>query len=492
MPKRLRDFFYSRDIKTHFIYACALGLLFRLLCAWFVYGPQALDDYKHGVYPAYQFATGQALDLPDYRSHLLVWFLAIFIKIASVFGFTSALAQVRAMYVGLAVTSLAGLAGTYLFVRLKHSRVFAAAALYLVALFPLMPFVSTRAFGEAVAMSLVMLAFGILEGCERQGVRASFFGFLILGLATLFRFHVGLIFVLYGLVVLVRQNWRACVGGILAGLVTLGLQSGIDLLSGKEALGTLWSYLAANEGGAAQYGASPWFTPLIFLLAVSLAPFSLILWPAWRSLWKRQEAVLIPWVGFVIAHCIVPHKEERFLYPVLGLEMWAIANLWAANAFNKYSRRLYAPVLIGLTALLLPAVCLINSQEGEIEPPAYIESRYKKVVYLDDESLFGASRFQFYFLRPPSVLQPADASMFNVHSIDEVFKRRPDFNAVALLTSKPEDQSQLHALEGIQTLSAKCSEMRAAGSLVDRLLYRLNPKHNQRRRPTWYLICERS
>lgn len=492
MPKWIRNFLYSRDIKTHFIYACLLGLFFRLLCAWFVYGPQALDDYKHGVYPAYQFATGQALDLPDYRSHLLIWFLAVFIKIAGALDFTSALAQVRAMYIGLGLTSLTGLFGTYLFVRRQRSKVFAGAALYLVALFPLMPFVSTRAFGEAVAMSLVMLAFGILEGCERPNVRVSFLGFLILGVATLFRFHVGLMFVLYGLVVLVRQNWRAVAGGVLAGLVTIALQSGIDLLSGKEALGTLWSYLAANEGGAAQYGVSPWFNPLVFLLGVSLAPFSVVLWPAWRSLWKRQEALLIPWIGFVIAHCVVPHKEERFLYPVLGLEMWAVANLWAANAFNKYARRFYASVLVGLTIVLLPAVCLINSQEGEIEPPAYIESHYKKVVYLDDESLFGASRFQFYFLRPPSLLQPVDASAFNAHSIDEAFEKHPDFNAVALLTSKPEDQSQLHALEDIQTLSAKCSEMRTAGSVVDRLLYRLNPKHNQRRRPTWYLICERS
>src|SRR4051812_9953700 len=108
----MRQFLRSKYLGWHLRLALGLGLLARWTCAFFVYGPQALDDYKHGVWPAYQFFAGLPLDLPGYRSHLLIWILAAFVKIASVFGAASALAQVRAMYFGLGAVSLLGIYGT--------------------------------------------------------------------------------------------------------------------------------------------------------------------------------------------------------------------------------------------------------------------------------------------------------------------------------------------------------------------------------------------
>jgi hypothetical protein len=471
------------------------GLLLRLTCAFFVYGPQALDDYKHGVWPAYQFFAGQPLDLPDYRSHLLVWILAAFIKAGSWFGLTSALAQVRTMYVGLALISVVGFYGTYLFVRGFRSRMFPPLALYLVALFPLMPFVSTRAFGEAIAMSFVMLGFGVLEDARRRGARdwrVYAAGFLALGVAVLFRFHAGLLFVAYAAVLLYLRVYSGLVGGVIAGFITLAAQVAIDWSSGKAAMGTLIEYLRANEGGAAQYGVSPWYNTWLFVLALTLPPFSFVFWPRLRGLWRKHWPWLIPFLLYILVHSCVPHKEERFLYPIVGIELWALAWLWASGARLHWVRRLYSPVILGLSLPALLIVCLVNTQEGEIEPPAYAESHYGKVIYLDQDSLFGISRIQFYFLRPPSLLRHVKPEELNVSSIDEALYEYPEHRAVVLLTSVPETRDQLHALEGIKTAAAQCLSMRAAGSVLDRLLFALNPKHNQRRRPTWYLVCERS
>ncbi len=163
MPRWMRQFLSRNSLRWHFCVALGWAVVVRALCAYFVYGPQALDDYKHGVWPAYQHFAGQALDLPDYRSHLLVWILSAFIRVGSWFEVSTALTQVRVMYFGLAGLSLLGLVGTYLFVRSFRSRLFPPLALYLVAVYPLMPFVSTRAFGEAIAMSFVLLGFGVLE-----------------------------------------------------------------------------------------------------------------------------------------------------------------------------------------------------------------------------------------------------------------------------------------------------------------------------------------
>jgi hypothetical protein len=494
MPRWMRRFLSRKSLAFHLRASLLAGLVARLLSAFFVYGPQALDDYKHGVWPAYQFFAGLPLDLPDYRSHLLIWLLGGFTWIASRVGATSALAQVRAMYAGLALLSLLGIYGTYLFVKPFRSRLFAPLALYLIALFPLMPFLSTRAFGESVATSFVLYGFGVLENARRRGEpRAAIwsYGFALLGVATLFRFHAGLLFVSYGVVLIVLRIKPGIIGAVVGGVFTLTAQFAIDWLSGKQAMGTLISYLAENEGGAAKYGASPWINTWLFVLALSLAPFSFVFARKLPALWRAHWPWLAPFLVYVAAHSMVPHKEERFLYPIVGLEMWALAWLWASSAWVPFARKVYSSVLIGLSVPLLFVVCFVNSQEGEIEPPAYVESRYKNVVYLDHESLFGQSRFQFYFLRPPSVLQEVDKQSFNANKIDEALALDSRYRAVVLLTSVPEVRDQLHALEGMKTMDSQCLQTREAGSLIDRLLYSLNPKHNQRRRPTWYLICER-
>lgn len=499
MPKWLRRLLRRSTLKTHLVIALAAGFLVRALSAWFVYGPQALDDYKHGVWPAYQLAMGLPVDLPDYRSYLLVALLSVFVKTAELFDLTSALAQVRAMYLGLGLISLSAIYGTYLFAlsrdKSRHqSKIFGPAALYLVALFPLMPFVSTRAFGEAVAMSVTAMAFGLLEYTrvrEPKAVLNWTAGFCLLGLATLFRFHVGLMYVVYGVILVFLRQWRGLTGWAVAGVVTIVLQSAVDVLSGKGPMATLYIYLRENEGGAVKYGVSPWYNPLLFLMAISLVPFSLPLLRSAKSLWHQQKFILIPWLIFVAAHCLTPHKEERFLYPILVLHLWAIALLWTASSFNRWARSCYTWVLIVLSALLLPVTTLVNTQEGEIEPPAFLESTYGSVLYLDDESLFGKSRFQFYFLRPPSLLQKISADEMNLKKVDEALRSYPSLRAIAFLTSKPENELQLRSIAGLSTMDGRCNELREAGSLVDRLIYHLNPKHNQRRRPTWYLVCER-
>src|SRR4051812_18413472 len=118
MPKWMRRWLTKFSLEQHFWIALAGAIGFRFLAAWFVFGPQALDDYKHGVWPAYQFFSHQPLSLPTYRSPLLVWLLASFVQMGSWFRIHSALAQVRTMYLGLGAISLLGVAGTYLYVRL--------------------------------------------------------------------------------------------------------------------------------------------------------------------------------------------------------------------------------------------------------------------------------------------------------------------------------------------------------------------------------------
>lgn len=494
MFKWMKRYLRRHSLQQHFLYAVCIGLVLRLLSAYFVYGPQALDDYKHGVWPAYQFFAGLPLDIPDYRSHLLIWFLSSFAHVASWFGADSALAQVRAMYMGLGLFSLLGILGTYLYAQTVRSRVYGPLIIYVVAMFPLMPFVSTRAFGEAIAVNLVLLAFGLLEWarCFRKDSMAWWsLGFMALGLATMFRFHVGIIYVALITIYLFERQMQAVLGALISGVWTLVATGMVDILSGKAPLGTLFIYLAENQGGGAKYGVSPWYNPWLFVLALTLPPFSFLIFKHVKTIWRRQWRILVPLLLFIAAHSIAAHKEERFLYPILGLELWAVGMLWCCGSLRPAVRRFYAAPFMFVTALLLPVVCFVNSQEGEIEPPALVERQFKEVVYLDYKSLFGQSRFQFYFLREPSRLEPVEREELTPQRVDQAFAEHPTAQAVAVLSSEASAFPLIGELSELKTRFGKCGSPKQSGSLVDKLLFKLNPNRNQRRRPTWFVICER-
>ncbi|MGE3387862.1 MAG: hypothetical protein AB7K41_14125, partial [Bdellovibrionales bacterium] len=385
-------------------FTLVLGLVLRLLSAYFVYGPQALDDYKHGVLPAYQWAAGLPVELPGYRSFLLTWVLGAPLKVAATFGVQDPLTQVRWIYAGLALFSLTAWLGLRAYARTFQSQKFAIYTMILLAVYPLMPFVSTRAFGEALALPLVLSGMTLAEAARRQSQNASLFmlGLLLLGLATFFRFQVGILYVVYGAIFLWRREWRWLRLSAVVGLVLLALQAGLDVLSGREAFASLRAYLAVNEGGAAQYGISPWYNTWLLVFGLTLFPFSVVFGPDLKGLWSRHWRLLLPVFVFVAVHSLMPHKEERFMYPIVGVILLALGELLAQGRKRFWVRRVYVPLLGFVCGLGLLITCFNNTQVGEIGPAALITKRHPAVGFLDRESLLSQSRIKDYFVRPPS------------------------------------------------------------------------------------------
>ncbi len=493
MPKLLLRYIESHSLHYHLAVALLIGLALRLCSAWFVYGPQAVDDYYHGVLPAWQLFSHQAVTLPAFRSYLLVWLLSGFLEIAAPLGLHTGLVQVRAMYAGLGIFSLLAVGGTYLYVQRRGSHLFGALAIYLVALQPVMPFIATRAFGEAVALPLVVLGIALLEwprsGRTRHELWWTFAGFLVIGLATLFRFQVGLIYVALGLVLLLERRWRPLAVVVVAGLLTLGMEIGIDLLSGRAALATLWSYLDANADGAAAFGVMPWYNTWLFILGLTLFPFSLVFWDQLGRLWREHRNLMIALLVFVAAHSLVPHKEERFLYPVIGLLWIALAALWSYVPRRRSVRWVYAPVFALFVLTAMPLALFNNTQAAGIVPFAKTLQRYPRAVFLDFDGR-GESLMQRFFLQPANPLLhptlPPGAQL-----VGDTLDRYPGYPAVVLLGSVPPTVTALRSLAGRSVAGAVCQPLEEAGSLTDRLLYRFNRKRNARRHSSWYLVCTR-
>jgi len=210
-----------------------------------------------------------------------------------------------------------------------------------------------------------------------------------------------------------------------------------------------------------------------------------------KYLVTRHAPLVLCILTFTISHSLVAHKEERFIYPIFGLVLIALAYVWSLNRYDSKTKKVYRPAFWFVTLVVLPVACFVNSQAGEIEPAAIAEQELGQVAYIEHRSLFSISLIQFYFLRPPSQIFPVNAEDLTLGRAEAVLEKHPELKGAVFLTSETSVFDRLRSLAQQTSAHLRCGEARVATSLVDRLLYRLNPKHNQRRRPTLYILCGR-
>ena len=88
---------------------------------------------------------------------------------------------------------------------------------------------------------------------------------------------------------------------------------------------TPYTYYKVNiiEGKAANFGTSPFIVYFIELMGIVFAPLIsiLLLWFAFRAaiIRKLSDPLSLPVLLFIVGHCIVAHKEDRFLFPILSI-----------------------------------------------------------------------------------------------------------------------------------------------------------------------------
>jgi hypothetical protein len=237
--------------------------------------------------------------------------------------------------------------------------------------------------------------------------------------------------------------------------------------------------------------------PIVLLvLGLCLLPFTIPYFKKFKTLWKTN-ALEITAVGlFSLAHVLVPHKEERFLFPVVGLIFVLMYKLYVESQSqvkgkSHYSQFFFKPFFIGLTLLGLTVVSTNNTLVGEIEPAATLTKRHAQVLFVEVDSLLGRSFFRDFFVRVPHrLISPADLKPETVEALLAKESNKTE-DVVAIVTSNPDLKTDIQNLrDHLAAGKFGCSELKTASSWLDEWIYERNPKNNKRRRPTWYFTCE--
>ena len=490
----------AKNLKKHLWTALLVGMSLRLLSIYFVWGPQALDDYLDNIYPAWRNTIGIDPGLHDYRSPFYMWILSFWLKFGSVLGVDHGISQIRWIYFLQALVSMLGILGVYLITRRSKNSLVPIISMYLVAMHGLMPFASTRSFMESFVMGPVTFAFALLVlGSGDRNSRKDpdfvshsstkiFLGFVILGLSSLLRFQVGLIYVAWLGMFIYEKNWKSFWIGFMFGWCLVAMEAGLDMAYGRKAFDTLRAYIEFNSDQEKSVR-MPWYNTWLTFLGFLFFPFALAMGRQWLDSIRRYWRVFVPMIFYVVIHSINPHKEERYMYPVVPLSFLFLADAWTHSLDSKWVRWIFQPVFVTINTLALAGFCFINSQVGFVGPFGDIESRATNVLYLDYDEFPMRQWASEFFMRDHSRWQQSQLP-FNV---DQAMAAIADSNihSVALLFSEADGINTAVSAREALSKNLKCDDIISAGSISDKVLYRMNPEFNKRRRATLYFLCEK-
>ena len=305
--------------------------------------------FGHGLVP-WEFVQGaRTWALPGLMAPLMAFGAAVGGGDPSVY-----LAFVRAGFVAIAagttwgVYRLARVLGARPWPSLAASFVFAFAA-------PIAYF-GHRAMSETASALPVVLGFAFaLESLQKPGRWRLWLGASLLGVAVLLRLQNGLFCVGLLGIFAARRDWlkaRDACGVLLLWALAYGA---LDWATWGRPFHSALLYVQFNllEGKASQWGTAPfhWYAEVLLRGLPVVAPLVALLSLASA---RRTPVLLVTAFAFFLLHSLIPHKELRFLLPVVPLFCaLAAVGLTALSSMSARAGRKLA--LVG-AALLAVAV----------------------------------------------------------------------------------------------------------------------------------------
>ncbi len=318
------------------------------------------------------------------------------------------------------------------------------AAVVLLALLWMIPYLAVRTSSEAASGNLLAIGIAALvcgsaaidSERRRFSIGAALTAGLCFGLAFECRFQIA--FAVVGVVgwmmFVAAENWRR--GLATAGWMMLGVAAPI-------ALGTLidhwgygnwtivpWQYFKVNilEHRADDFGTAPAWYYFYMVNEHFQAPITLLWTAAALVTWVRRPRHIITWttLPFILVHCLVAHKEVRFLFPIVMpatlFFLLAVAPgaggavpAWLAWFWERRFRW-PAKLCYALNLIALASACLTAKRPG-VDLQQYIYDHYGE----------GA---QVFLLGKKDPYQNVGVNMFFYRPAGFVYTKLDDFDAL--------------------------------------------------------------
>jgi hypothetical protein len=328
-------------------------------------GIVASDDYWHimaRVVPAEARTARSVVEREIIRTPLPALIHLGLVKTAAALGVRHPVNQIRFDQTVLALVSF----GTILWVGLaifglypepdrgRHRVVFAA----LLGFYFASAFYLTRPMVEALVAPL--LALGAAFACRYYAGRGStdlVWSVLAIAGAAALRPQTGIVILVLPIVIAARRQWVDLVVLAAAGFAGFLVTGAIDELLRGGFHESLRRYVAFNLAHTFDYGVSSPVTFVLLFLALTIPPVFLTRYRgfAWRARYQPLLPAMAMFAVFVVSHSLVPHKEERFMVPILPLFLVGLVPLavWILDHGARWRMALFATVNLALLGLVI-------------------------------------------------------------------------------------------------------------------------------------------
>ncbi len=304
------------------------------------------------------------------RPTIQVYLFSAFTELCQLLGIGDAYAQLTILRI------IFGLLGLILFNILgiscfKTNRKVLYPVLLLINFSWILPYTRTLFSSEMVSALLFFIALLLYE-IKRENKIYLFVVGLLFAVAFFLRFQMLFGMIGFGLwLLLIEKKYNYIAPLVLGFLVGVGINIFLDYNFYHEFVFTPYSYYHVNitEGKAAEFGTSSFMYYVVMLLIVIGTPlFSVFLFLCALSGMVKQyrQPLVFIILFFVLGHCLVAHKEERFLFPILNV--LPILAAWGLEPFIAYYSRarggiralinvpLYFSILLTMATLLALAL----------------------------------------------------------------------------------------------------------------------------------------
>lgn len=187
-----------------------------------------------------------------------------------------------------------------------------------------LPAINVRFSSEAWAGSFFLLALSFIYGEKRQTMKSCLFAGVMLGASFECRFQMALaiIGVLGWIVWIGKWNGRQWMSLLAGGLLAVACGVMIDCWFYGAFVFTPFHYFQVNilQDVASSFGVSPWSFYVLQILErpTWIIGTGILLSIVNALLYKWKNPVVWYLIPFVLVHSIIPHKELRFLFPMVN------------------------------------------------------------------------------------------------------------------------------------------------------------------------------
>ncbi len=144
---------------------------------------------------------------------------------------------------------------------------------------------------------------------------------------------------------------------------------------------TIYNYFQANivDDVASGYGVAPFYQYFIYILNAPIICFGIIIISALLIVLYKQSNHLLVWVilPFLVIHCIIPHKELRFLFPLANLTPAVVFIAISSIKFIEFAKFRYVIIiLLFVNALALVCNSLKSAGDSRLAIADFIHTEY--------------------------------------------------------------------------------------------------------------------